>query len=135
MLRCRSVSPQTTARFRILLALAVLALVATAGCGGPTEPLDFEIGDIDVYVRDTDGQFVNDVVVRLDERNGRHLGEGTTGTRGTPGYYDFVVASGDYRVVMTVPSGYSLPPGHLSSVAVSVVKHQTKTVNFVLKKL
>jgi len=123
-------------RFRTVLALAVLALVGTAGCrGGPTEPLDFEIGDVDAYVRDTDGEFVNDVAVRLDHRNGRHESEGTTGAQGTPGLYGFVAVTGDYRVVMTVPSGYALAPGQPSSVAVAVEKHKTKTVNFVLRKL
>jgi len=128
--------PSQHLRFRTLVLLGALALVTIAGCGGgPTEPLDFDIGTVEVYVRDTQQQFVNGVSLRLDERNGRHVNEGTTGSEGTPGHYSFVTVSGDYRVVMILPTGYSLPPGQASSMTVTLEKHRPKTINFVLKKL
>jgi hypothetical protein len=121
-------------RFKILLlALAALALAA---CGIPTEPEDFEFGRVDVYVRDTDGQAVNGVPVRLDRRTGQvEETGGTTGTVGLAGYYFFLKTAGDYRVVITVPNGYALAANQSASADVSFVKDQTKTVNFVLRRL
>jgi len=123
-------------QLRTFLALAVLIAVTAVGCGGiPTEPSDFEFGRIDVNVHDTDSQPVNEVPVRLDRKNGQRQDDGgKTGSIAIPGYYFFLENPGDYRVVITVPTGYTLAPGQTSTVDVSIAKNQTKTINFVLKK-
>ena len=124
---------------RLTFALSLVLLVLTAGCGGgfPTEPEDFEFGRVDVYVRDTGSQPVNDVLVRLERRNGGvEDSGGRTGSVGLPGYYFFLkTTSTDYRVTITVPSGYMLAPNQSASVDVEFVKDQTRTVNFVLQKV
>ena len=60
---------------------------------------------------------------------------GPTGSVGLPGYYFFLKTSGDYRLVVTVPAGYELAPGQTASVLFTFSRNQTKTVNFVLRKL
>lgn len=115
--------------------LAVLALIVFASCGSPTEPSDYEFGRVDVYVRDTSGAAVDGVAVRLDRTNGAiETAGGLTGTAGPPGYYFFLHTKGDFRVVITPPTGYELAPGQSASVPVTFVKDQTRTIDFVLTR-
>lgn len=111
-----------------------LAILMLAGCGGaPTEPSDFEFGRIDVYIRDTAGQPVNGVTVRLERPNGQvEDAGGVTGTLAIPGYFFFLRVSGDFRVVITPPAGYQLGPGQSATQPVTFTRNQTKTINFVL---
>ncbi|HYO77322.1 MAG TPA: hypothetical protein VE010_12735 [Thermoanaerobaculia bacterium] len=121
---------------RINVALSLLLLLSI-GCGGaPTEPSDFEFGRIDVYVRDTDAQLVNGVQVRLDRRSGGVEDPGgATGTVGPAGYYFFLKTTGEFRIVITPPAGFVLGPNQSASVDVEFAKNQTKTVNFVVRKV
>lgn len=120
---------------RFLVPLVVL-LFALAGCGGsPTEPSDYEFGRIDVYVRDTAGQPINGVPVRLDRRDGPTEDTGgASGSVGLPGYFFFLRTSGQFRVVITVPAEYTLASNQTSSIDVQFEREVTKTVNFVLQR-
>lgn len=122
---------------KIRIYVCFVVLFAMAGCGGgPTEPSDFEFGRIDVYVRDTSGQAVNGVTVRLVRPNGQiEDAGGQTGTVGVPGYYFFLKTGGDYRIGIAPPAGYELAPGESATTPVTFARNQTKTVNFVLRKL
>jgi len=126
-------------QLRRLLGLAALVLVVAliGACNGlPTEPSDFEFGRIDVYVKDTSNQPINNVAVRLDRSSGQRQDDGgLTGSLAIPGYYLFIQNPGTYRVVLTLPEGYALASGQTSTVNVAVVKDQTNTVNFVLRRL
>jgi hypothetical protein len=123
------------ARTPVVLALALLVLAL--GCGGPTEPKDFEFGRADVFVKDTDGQPVNGVPVRLERRSGGvEDAGGLTGSVGLPGYYFFLqTGSNNFRVVITVPSGYEVTAGQSAAVDVSFQNEETRIVNFVLRKI
>lgn len=122
-------------RIPLLLALALACLIIS--CSGPTEPSDYEFGRVDVNVRDTAGQPVNGVAVRLERRSGGiEDAGGLTGTAGLPGYYFFLhTASNNFRVAITAPTGYTLEANQTASVDVSFANEQTRTVNFVLRKL
>jgi hypothetical protein len=124
---------------RRALGLAILLLVVAlvGACNGlPTEPSDFEFGRIDVYVKDTSNQPINNVAVRLDRSSGQRQDDGgLTGSLAIPGYYLFIQNAGNYRVVLTLPEGYALGPGQTSTVNVALEKDQTKTVNYVLRRL
>lgn len=117
--------------------VCAILLIVVAGCGGaPTEPSDFEFGRIDVYVRDASGQAVNGVTVRLERTNGQiEDAGGQTGTVGVPGYYFFLKTGGDYRIAIAPPAGYELAPGESATTPVTFARNQTRTVNFVLRKL
>ncbi len=106
-----------------------------ANCGGvPTEPRDFEFGRVDVYVRDTAGQPVNGVAVRMERLNGQtEDAGGMTGTVGLAGYFFFLKTGGEYRVVITPPAGYELASGQTASQQIAFARNQTKTLNFVLR--
>jgi hypothetical protein len=126
-------------QLRRLLGLAALVLVVAliGACNGiPTEPEDFEFGRIDVYVKDTSDQPINNVAVRLDRSSGQRQDDGgLTGSLAIPGYYLFIQNAGTYRVVLTLPAGYELGPGQTSTVNVALAKNETKTVNFILRRL
>lgn len=111
-----------------------LALIVLASCGGgPTEPSDYEFGRIDVFIRDTAGQPVNGVAVRMERPTGQVEDEGgVTGTLAIPGYFFFLRVSGDFRIVITPPAGYKLAAGQSPTQAVTFSRNQTKTINFVL---
>ena len=115
------------------LILFVAALFLLQACGGaPTEPRDFEFGRIDVYVRGTEGQPIDGVTVRLMRRNGGVEDEGgPTGSVGLPGYFFFLKTGGDYRVVITVPAGYTTDSLGTSR-DVTFQRNVTRTVTFVL---
>ena len=115
---------------------AVLLILLT-GCGGaPTEPRDFEFGRVDVYVRDTADQPINGVPVRLDRLNGQvEDSGGTTGSAGLPGYYFFLKTGGEFRVVITVPSGYEPAPGQTTTPSVVFSRNQIQTLTIVLRRL
>jgi hypothetical protein len=117
--------------------LFTLLIVVVAGCGGsPTEPSDYYFGRMDVYVRDTTSQPINGVPVRLERTNGQVVEDGAvTGNAGTPGYTLFLRTAGDYRITITVPSGYVLADGQSATVPVTFRKDQTDTINFVLRRL
>ena len=118
---------------RALLFAVVLLLLAACG-PGPTEPRDFEFGRIDVYVRDTAGQPVNGVAVRLDRLNGQtEDAGGATGSVGLPGYYFFLKTSGQYRVVITPPAGYQLAAGQEAAVLITFQRNQLQTLDFVVQ--
>ncbi|HEX8252186.1 MAG TPA: hypothetical protein VF846_03475 [Thermoanaerobaculia bacterium] len=116
--------------------LSLLILLLIVGCGGaPTSPSDFEFGRIDVYVRDTDGQLVNGVQVRLERRTGAvEDAGGLTGSVGPAGYYFFLKTTGEFRIAITPPTGYVLGPNQAATADIEFAKNQTKTVNFVLRK-
>lgn len=122
---------------RIPLLIALTLVCLAIGCTtGPTEPEDFEFGRLDVYVRDTAGEPINGVVLRLERRNGEFEESGLTGAVGMPGYFFFLkTASNAYRVTVRVPPGYELGPNQSSSVDVTFVNEQTQTVNFVLRRI
>ncbi len=115
----------------------ITALVLLTSCGGsPTEPRDYEFGRADVYVRDTAGQTINGVPVRMDRLNGQtEDAGGLTGTVGLPGYYFFLKTGGEYRIVITPPAGYELEPGQSTTAAVTFRREQVTTINFVLRRL
>jgi hypothetical protein len=119
------------------LAVAAVVLFALAGCSGsPTAPEDYEFGRTDVYVRDTAGQPIDGVGVRLDRLNGQvEEAGGPTGSAGLPGYYFFLKTEGNYRVVITVPAGYVLADGQSATVPVTFTKDVTRTIHFVLRRL
>jgi hypothetical protein len=110
-------------------------LLVMSACGpGPTEPRDFEFGRADVYVRDTAGQPVNGVAVRLERSNGQvEDAGGPTGSVGLPGYYFFLKTDGAFRIVITPPAGYTLGEGQAASVPFTFSRNQVKTVNFVVR--
>lgn len=115
--------------------LALLVLVSCSG-GGPTEPSDYEFGRADVYVRDDSGAPVNGAAVRLDRPNGQtEDAGGATGSVGLPGYYFFLKTSGDYRIVVTPPAGYTFQSGQTGTANFTFVRNQTQTINFVLRKV
>lgn len=117
-----------------LCAWAVILLVLTSCGGGPTEPSDFEFGRVDVYVRDAAGQAINGAAVRLERVNGQVEDPGgATGSVGLPGYYFFLRTSGEFRVVVTPPTGYTFATGQESSVLITFNREQVRTVNFVLR--
>ncbi|HYK04155.1 MAG TPA: carboxypeptidase-like regulatory domain-containing protein [Thermoanaerobaculia bacterium] len=116
-------------------ALCAVALLLAAACGpGPTDPSDFEFGRIDVYAKDAAGQPVNGAAVRMERLNGQtEDAGGLTGSVGLPGYYFFLKTSGQYRIVLTPPAGYTLAEGQAASVQVTFSRNQTQTVNFALR--
>ena len=117
-------------------AWAVILLVLTSCGGGPTEPRDYEFGRADVYVRDAAGQPINGAAVRLERLNGGiEEAGGLTGSAGAPGYYFFLKTSGEYRVVITPPTGYTFATGQESSARVVFSPDQVRTVNFVLRPI
>lgn len=111
-----------------------VAIVIVTGCGGsPTEPRDFEFGRADVYVRDAAGQPINGVPVRLERLNGQTEDPGgLTGSVGAAGYYFFLKTSGQFRIVITVPSEYALAPGQSATAPVTFSRNQVQTIQFVL---
>lgn len=115
--------------------LFALAIALLTGCGGnPTDPRDFEFGRADVFVRDTAGEPINGVPVRLERTNGQTEDPGgLTGSVGQPGYYFFLKTSGQFRIVITVPAGYSLAPGQSATAPVTFSRNQEQTINFVLR--
>ncbi len=119
---------------RVRASFALLAALLMTACGGgPTEPSDYEFGRADVYVRDTDGQPVNGVPVRLDRRDGGREDEGgLTGSFSQPGYYFFLKTTGQYRIVITVPAGYTLAPNQQASIDMQFQRDQVQTFTFVL---
>lgn len=118
--------------------LCVLALVLFANCGGsPTEPSDYEFGRVDVYVRDTDGQPINGVTMRLVRPGGQveDVG-GATGSVGLPGYYFFLKTSGDFRIEITsTPGGYDFAPGSAPTTSITFVRNQTQTITIVMRRV
>ena len=116
------------------LAVAVCLLIL-ASCGGaPTEPRDFEFGRVDVYVRDTTGQPVNGVAVRLNRTNGQTEDPGgMTGSVGLPGYFFFLKTSGQFDVVINIPDGFSLAPQQSTVTRVEFSRNQLQTITFVLR--
>jgi len=115
----------------------IAALVLLTSCGGsPTEPRDYEFGRADVYVRDAEGQPINGVQVRMDRSSGQtEDAGGLTGTVGLPGYYFFLKTGGDYRIVITPPSGYELAPGQTATAPFTFRREQVTTINFTLRRV
>lgn len=118
------------------LSLIAALLILTSCSGSPTEPRDYEFGRADVYVRDAEGQPVNGVQVRMDRSNGQtEDAGGFTGTVGLPGYYFFLKTGGDYRIVITPPSGYELAPGQSATTPFTFRREQVTTINFTLRRV
>ena len=116
------------------LLAAIVFLFSNCG-GSPTEPSDYEFGRADVYVKDGSGTAINGVMVRLERRNGEVEDPGgQTGSVGLPGYYFFLRTSGDFRIVITPPAGYTLAPGQTASRDFTFRRNQAETVNFVLQQ-
>lgn len=117
-------------------AWAVILLVLTGCGGGPTEPSDYEFGRVDVYVRDASGQAINGAAVRLERLDGGIEDPGgASGSVGLPGYYFFLRTAGEYRVVVTPPTGYTFATGQESSVRITFTRDQVRTINFVLRPI
>jgi hypothetical protein len=118
------------------LLLCVIASILFAGCGGgaPTEPEDFEFGRADVYVRNEAGAPIDGAAVSLVKPNGQVDDTGgLTGGAGIPGYYFFLRTTGDFKIVVSPPSGYEFVPGQSGSVPFTFHRNQTQTVNFVVR--
>ncbi len=111
-----------------------LALLLLSSCGGaPTEPEDFEFGRVDVYTRNSEGQPVNGVPVRLERLSGQvEDAGGLSGSVGAPGYYFFLKTGGSYRVVIDVPAQYHLG-SQSASMPVEFARDETRTITYILQ--
>jgi hypothetical protein len=87
-----------------------------------------------VYVRDQNGAAVNDVLVQLSALSGEVIREGRTGANsGTPaGYYYFYESRAEYRLHVTAPDGYTIPPTQTHPVPLVIDVGASITVEFTL---
>jgi hypothetical protein len=116
--------------------LAFLPVLLAACIVEPGPPLDVGIneGSVHVYVRDQNGAAINDVLVQLRSLSGAVIREGRTGAiSGTPaGYYYFYENRGEYRLHVTAPEGYTIPPTQTHPVPVVIDVGASITVEFTL---
>jgi hypothetical protein len=101
---------------------------------GPDLNVGINEGSVHVYVHDENGAPVNDVLVQLRSLSGAVIREGRTGTiSGTPaGYYSFYENRGEYRLHVTAPDGYTIPPTQTHPVPVVIDVGAIVTVEFTL---
>lgn len=125
---------KSSSRLRSLL-LVLLASSLSSACLPDGDPLDVDIGTLNVQVRDQSGNPVNGAMVEVRTSDGRHEGTQTTPTFShSPGLAWLLVSNGDYTVKVTPPTGYRVPPTQPNPVSVKVRNNQTVEVVFTLTR-
>jgi len=119
-----------------LIPLLLLTVAMLSACSSDDCFTCFELGSINVSVRDQSGAPVDGVVVEVSTKGGELQATDTTPSfvHEPGGAWFLLVAGRDYRVRVRPPSGYLVPATQPNPVDVSVRKDRAADLNFTLHK-
>jgi hypothetical protein len=116
-------------------AFGILGCALLVACSDPWTETDLPDGVIRGYVRDQTPSGINGVQVALRHPGGRTSRAVTYTPQygGESGYYVFLfLPDGEYVLSVTPPSGYRIASGQQNPIHVTIMREETRTVDFTL---